>query len=119
MRDKKEVMKDLGKTRKKRITIQKQEVTTDDIGQQISGWVDWQNAWAEINSLYGDEYYAAAAINEQDTLKLTLRYAVFINEMDKINYQIIYKNKPYDIKNIDFLNDNGMWVIIKALKRGV
>lgn len=118
MKDKKEVMKDVGKVRKSKIVIQKQVITQDHIGNSIKSWVDYQALWVEVNSLYGNEYYAAKSVNEENTLKFTARYAAFVDTIDTINYRVIYKNKWHDIKIIDFLNDNGIWVIIKALERG-
>ena len=119
MKDRSEIMKDVGKVRKRKIMIQKLTLGQDDIGNTIETWPEWQVLWVEVNSLFGSEYYAAATINEENTLKFTARYAPFIDDIDNINYRISYKSKLYDIKNVDLLSDNGMWVIIKALERGV
>lgn len=118
LKSKAEVMKDLGKVLRRKIVIQKQEVTEDEIGNQKSEWTDWQTVWAERNNLWGQEYYAAKVVNEENTLVFTIRYALLIDEINTVDYRIKHEGKFYDIKQIDFLRDDGLWVKIKALERG-
>lgn len=118
IKSKKEVMKDVGKVLRRKIIIQKMEVVQDDIGNQKMEWVDWRPVWAERNNLWGQEYYAAKAVNEESTIVFTVHYAPFIDEMNTVDYRIKHNGKFYDIKQIDFLKDDGLWVKIKALERG-
>lgn len=118
LKPKKEVMKDVGKVLRRKIIIQKQEVVEDEIGNQKKDWVDWKTIWTERNNLWGREYYAAKAVNEENTLIFTVRHAPFINEIDNIKYRVKFEGKIYDIKQIDYLEDDGLWVKIKALERG-
>lgn len=118
MKSKAEVMKDLGKVLRRKITIQKLQVSEDEIGNQILEWADWKTVWAERNNLWGREYYAAKTVNEENTLVFTVRHAPFIAEMDNVSYRVKFEGKTFDIKQIDFLEDDGLWVKIKALERG-
>lgn len=118
LKTKAEVMKDVGKVLRRKITIQKLGIITDEIGNQKKEWVDWKAVWAERNNLWGQEYYAAKTVNEENTVAFTVRYAPFIDEINNTSYRIKFNNKTYDIKQIDYLNDNGLWVKIKALERG-
>jgi SPP1 family predicted phage head-tail adaptor len=115
MKAKAEAMKDLAKVRRRKIIIQKRTITEDDIGNQIEVWQDWKTLKAEKTSLWGQEYYAAKAVNEQDTIVFTVRYVAFIDEMDTVDYRVIFDGKTYDIKNIDHVNDD-IWVKIKVLR---
>lgn len=119
LKSKAEAMRDVGKVLRRKIIIQKLEVVEDEIGNQIQDWVDWQTVWAERNNLWGQEYYAAKAVNEENTLVFTVRHAPFVDEMDNVKYRVKYCGKIFDIKQIDFLEDDGLWVKIKALERGV
>ncbi len=118
IKSKKEVMKDVGKVLRRKIIIQKMEVVQDDIGNQKMEWVDWRPVWAERNNLWGQEYYAAKAVNEESTIVFMVRYAPFIDEMNTVDYRIKHNGKFYDIKQIDYLQYDGLWVKIKARERG-
>lgn len=119
LKTKTEIMKDVGKVLRRKIVIQKMEIIEDEIGNQKKEWIDWKTVWAERNNLWGQEYYAARAVNEENTLVFTTRYAPFIDEINNTSYRIKFNNKTYDIKQIDYLNDDGLWVKIKALERGI
>ncbi|HHY42567.1 MAG TPA: phage head closure protein [Thermoanaerobacterales bacterium] len=118
IKSKKEAMKDVGKVLRRKIIIQKMEVVQDDIGNQKMEWVDWRPVWAERNNLWGQEYYAAKAVNEESTIVFTVRYAPFIDEMNTVDYRIKHNGKFYEIKQIDYLQYDDLWVKIKALERG-
>lgn len=117
MKTKVDVMKDLARVRRRKIIIQKQIITEDDIGNQIETWTDWKTLKAEKTGLWGQEYYAARAVNEEATVVFSIRYAAFVEQMDTKN-RIVYDGRAYDIKHIDRLKDGGMWVKIRALERG-
>lgn len=115
MKSKAEVMKDLGKVPRRKIVIQQKTEDFDDIGNQIEVWKDWKTLKAEKTGLWGQEYYAAKMVNEQNTIVFTVRYVAFIDEIDTVDYRVMFDGKAYDIKNIDHINDD-IWVKIKALR---
>lgn len=118
IKSKKEAMKDVGKVLRRKIIIQKLCVKEDEVGNQQTTWVDWQTVWAERNNLWGQEYYAAKVVNEENTLVFTIRHTPFIDAMDTVGFRIKHEDKVYDIKQIDLLQNDGLWVKIKALERG-
>ena len=126
IKSKKEVMKDLAAKPRRRIVIQK-KTSKDENGNQLldewgnpdEQWSDWRIIWGQRLELFGSEYYAAAQIGEEKTIKFKIRYVTFLEEVDTVKFRIIYKDKEiFDIKDTDSLNDNGMWFIIKAEKSG-
>lgn len=119
LKSKTEVMKDVGRVLRRKIILQKFDVVKDEIGNQTREWKNWREIWVERTNLWGQEYYAAKAVNEENTLIFTARYTSFFDEVNTIDYRIEYQGKFYDIKQIDFLKDDGLWVKIKALERGV
>lgn len=99
---------DIG-TLNKRIIIQKYTHGTDDSGFPVDKWDDYKPVWAGMTSLSGREYFAAAAVNAEKTIKIKIRY---IKELDEtineygINttktFRVKYKNSELDII---FIND--------------
>lgn len=119
IKSKSEKMKDLAKVRKHKIIIQK-KVTSENIrGDHIEDWTDWKTLRAERSTLYGRDYYAAATVSQEQTIIFAVKYVQFLEEVDTVKYRIIYQNKPYDIKQIDFIQDDGMFAKIKVLESGL
>ena len=74
-------MRELGKTLRHRIVIQKRSVTKDPWGNQVEEWQDWQMVWANLQTLWGERYYAAKAVGEENTVIFELRRAPFLDEL--------------------------------------
>lgn len=118
LKTKTEAMKDVGKVLRRKVVIQKLTVVEDEIGNQKKEWVDWKTLRVERSNLWGKEYYAAKAVNEENTLVFTARYGPFVDEINTVEYRALFEGKHYDIKQIDHIQDDGLWVKIKALERG-
>ena len=120
MRNRKQKMKDLQTVRKHKLIIQVKTVIEDEWGNEKEQWVDWKNATAEKLELYGQEYYAAKSLGEEQTVKWKLKYVAFVEEINTVKHRVIdiRKKDIYDIKDTDHLKDDGMWFIIKAEKSG-
>ena len=118
LKTKTEVMKDVGKVLRRKINVQKFVLTEDELGIQKREWVDWKTLRVERSNLWGQEYYAAKAVNEESTLVFTARYGPYVDEINTVEYRVLFEGKHYDIKQIDHLQDDGLWVKIKALERG-
>lgn len=117
MKSKAEVMKDLAKVRRRKIIIQKKTEDFDGIGNQIEVWKDWKTLKVEKAGLWGQEYYAAKAIGEENTVVFIAKWVSFLDDLNVVEYRILFDSVPYDIKNIDRVNDD-IWVKIKALRSG-
>ena len=121
MKNKNEKMKDLGVVRKHKLIIQKVDgVTVDDDLNQIKNWVDWKEVTGQRLELFGSEYYSAKAIGEERTVKWKIKYVSFVDEIDTNDYRIVNTrtDEIFDIKDTDYLQDDGQWFIIKAEKSG-
>lgn len=57
-----------------RITIQKKFFTKDPEGLPIEEWRDVVTVWAEILPLRGREFFEAAAVNKERTIKVRIRF---------------------------------------------
>lgn len=59
----------------RKITFQEKTIEQDpDTGEMIVVWVDFVSVFARVDPLVGREYFAAAAVQSEDTTKFTLRY---------------------------------------------
>ena len=115
--NKRDKMKDLTKVRRRKILIQELVSTENAMGDKIESWSNWKELWAEKTNLFGNEYYAAMAVNEEHTVIFTVKHVSFLDQLNAAQHRIIYEGKIFDVKNIDYLKDDGMWVKIKALRR--
>lgn len=117
MKSKAEVMKDLGRVRRRRLTIQRKETTKDRAGNLTESWVDWKTVWAERSSLWGRDYYAALAVGEEQTVEFVVRYVAFLEELKTDTHRLLYDGELYNIRHTDYLKDDGTWLKMKAVRR--
>lgn len=80
----------------KQIKIQKMNVETEE-------WKDYYLCFAEVNKASGNEYFNAKTEITKNTYNFKVRY---IRKLEDIifntnQYRIIYKNKIFNIINVD------------------
>ena len=97
---------------KNRITLQKLIATTNDNGFEVEDWQNYKTVWASVSNLYGKEYFEAAAIQAEKTVKFTIRFIACIDE----SMRIMFKNKVYNITFIDNIKYQNKFIEIKALE---
>ena len=116
MKSKAEKMKDLATVRRRKIVLQKKGLVENEIGDLIEDWADWKTLRAERSDLYGRDFYVAAAVGQEQTVIFTVKYVDFLDEVNTVGYRLKYEGKVYDIKQVDHLQDDGMFVKIKVLE---
>ena len=78
--------------------------------------------WAEVNGLYGAEYWAAASQGQENTIVFTVRWfsaldkLIFDAELTK--YRVVYRGRYFDIQSFDNVEQKNILVKIKAIARG-
>lgn len=115
---------------KHRVTIQQFVNTTDTDGYKVTKWNDIKTVWAKVENLYGKEYYEAAAVQAEKTIKFVIRYTN-IDELMRIRFgkkTVYIKDKSgnvtgskevdrvYDIKFIDNIKYANRFMEIQALE---
>ena len=95
-----------------RITLQKLETGTNDNGFETETWIDFKNLWASISNLHGREYFEAAAVQAENTVKFTIRYTDDI----ETTMRILFKDKHYNIISIDNIKYANKFIEIKAME---
>lgn len=97
---------------KHKIIFQKLTATTNENGFEVEVWEDYSTVWAEVSNLMGREYFAAAAVQAEKTVKFTIRYLQGITD----DMRILFEDKQYNITFIDNIKYRNKYIEIKALE---
>jgi len=93
-----------------RITFQKFVTTVNPNGFEVQTWEDITIVWAKASNLHGREFYAAAAVQAENTVEFTVRYLTGIDT----SMRILFNGKQYNITAIDNIKYKNRYVEIKA-----
>lgn len=91
---------DIGKMNVK-ITIQKNELVTDSIGNHTSAWTDYFSCWATCSNQTGTEDDEAGQTLESDRMDFTVRYSSETAAVVSTQYRIILNDRIYNIDHVD------------------
>ncbi|MEY8414801.1 phage head closure protein [Tissierella praeacuta] len=95
-----------------RITFQRLTTSTNENGFEIEEWTDVKTVWAGVTNLHGREYFEAAAVQAENTVKFTTRY---LKDVDT-SMRILFKDKQYNITSIDNIKYENKLIEIKAME---
>jgi SPP1 family predicted phage head-tail adaptor len=95
-----------------RITFQKLTTSVNENGFEVETWEDMRTVWAAVSNLHGREYFAAAAVQAENTVKFTIRYLPDIDTTMRISF----RDKQYNITSIDNIKYQNRFIEIKALE---
>lgn len=98
-----------------RITLQKCISIIDDEGFATQEWQDVATVWASVENLYGREYWQAAAIQAENTVKFTIRYRLDVDQ----TIRIVFRGQVYEITAIDNIKYRNEFIEIKAVVQNV
>lgn len=95
-----------------RIILQKITATPNENGFESEVTEEYKTVWAAVSNLQGREFFAAAQVNVESTVKFTIRYLAGIDPA----MRIIFKGKAYNITAIDNIKYKNRYIEIKALE---
>lgn len=95
-----------------RITLQKFTSTVNENGFEEEMWIDFKTVWASVSNLHGREYFEAAAVQKENTVKFIIRYT---KDLDT-SMKIAFKGKSYNIIQIDNIKYENRFIEIKAME---
>ena len=98
-----------------RIVIQNLVALVNENGFEIEEWQNYKVVWASVSNLSGREYYQAAAIKAEKTIKFLIRYIEGI----ETSMRILFDNKQYNIVFIDNLKYKNQYIELKVLEEVV
>ncbi|MEQ8154496.1 MAG: phage head closure protein [Clostridiaceae bacterium] len=96
---------------KHRITFQRLTSAVNENGFAVEAWETYKVVWASASNLSGREYFEAAAIQVEKTVKFTIRYTNIDPYM-----RILFQDKQYNITSIDNIKYTNKFIEIKALE---
>lgn len=106
---------------KHKISIQINTAYTDDLGNSTYNWQDKKIVYAQINNLYGEEYWKAAAYGQETTVVFTIRWTAdidnIINTQEISKYRVVYKDVPYNVISVDNINYQNKLIKIKGINK--
>lgn len=104
----------------KRVAIQKLNIEPTENGFDEENWTVFKLVWAKKNNLFGKEYFAAKAVNAEDTVEFEIRYSKDLEPLLEKNgtkaYRILYKNRPFNIVYVDNVKEENRWIKIKTIE---
>lgn len=112
MKNKRDAMKEVTRTFNNKITFEELVTTVNPNGFEVSDWVEVISVWAAVSNLHGREYYAAAAVQAENTVKFTIRYIPGIDTKQRIMFQ----GKTHNITAIDNIRYEDRLIEIKAIE---
>lgn len=99
-----------------KVTFQRSEVATDEIGNHTSGWADYFTCHATISGEGGDEVYAAGTVVDKADMAVTVRYCRRVAAIKPVGYRLLHDGDAYDILSVDHLNYKRKAVKFKCRK---
>lgn len=97
---------------KHRITFQVLGTDVNDNGFEVSSWQEHITVWAKVLNLSGKEYFEAATINKEKTVKFIIRFIKGIDE----NMMISFEDRRYNITDINNIRYENKYCEIKAME---
>ena len=79
-----------------RITLQSRSVTTDATGQDTITWIDVATVWAQCQALRGREFFAAAQVQQEQSVKVRIRYRADVTQ----TMRLMWQGNPHDITGV-------------------
>ena len=79
-----------------RVTLQSRSVVTDANGQDTITWVDVATVWAQCQALRGREFFAAAQVQQEQTVKVRIRYRADVVQ----TMRLVWQGRAHDITGV-------------------
>ena len=80
-------------------------------------WQDYYTCHARVNGLNGSEFWAARAVQAQNTVTFTVRFCGRLQKIFPQGYRIVFQGRIYDIQAIDNFEYRNRDLKIKAVMK--
>lgn len=87
-----------------KITIQKNEVITDSIGNHRNTWTDFYSCFATVSGEGGTEKAVTGMIVDEPNISFSVRYCKRLSGIDSTKCRIVFDGDVYNIISIDHMN---------------
>ena len=99
-----------------RITVQKNEVVVDSIGNHKNTWTDWYSCYATVSSESPNEDTDAGMIVDNSKIDFTIRWCRNAAEIAADKHRVFYGGSTYNILGIDHMNFKKKSIKLKCQK---
>lgn len=89
-----------------KITMQRLNIVSDEIGRQIESWSDYFTCYAYCSSKSASESNEAGIIVDNGKAEFSVRYCEKHSGINSTDYRIVFDGEFYNIIGIDRMNYN-------------
>ena len=100
----------------RKITVQKNTVGTDAIGNRTNEWADFYSCYAAISGESPNESTSAGTVVDNTKADFTVRWCKAVSEITADGFRICYENEIYNILGIDHQSFKKKSVKLKCQK---
>lgn len=102
-----------------KITILKNEVLKDRVGNHTNRWTDYFFCSAYIHHEKGDDVFAAGTTNDHSDMNVTVRHCSETKCVKKGEYRLRFEGELYEIEAIDHhgFRNKTLTFVCKKVKR--
>lgn len=98
------------------ITIQKNEVIVDAIGNHKNEWTDYYSCYATVSGEGGKEDTAAGTTVDDSDISFTVRYCRTVSKINNTEFRVLFDGEIYNILAIDHMNFKKKSIKVKCQK---
>lgn len=84
----------------KKITFLHKQTQKDNLGQELTTWPEEKTVLSEISGITGKLYYESKRNNDEETVLFKIRYSKYLEDLNKEDYRIKYKNTVFKIVHL-------------------
>ena len=100
----------------RKVTVQKNTVVVDDIGNHVSKWDDFYSCYATISGESPNESTSAGTVVDNTKADFSVRWCKAVSEVTPDGYRVVYNDEIYNILGIDHQNFKTKSVKLKCQK---
>ena len=100
----------------RKVTVQKNTVVVDDIGNHVSKWDDFYSCYATISAESPNESTSAGTVVDNTKADFSVRWCKAVSEVTPDGYRVVYNDEIYNILGIDHQNFKKKSVKLKCQK---
>lgn len=87
-----------------RITISKNDVVIDSIGNHRNGWSGYYSCYATVSAEAGKEATDAGLVVDDSKIDFTIRWCKKASGITSTGYRVQFQDELYDIIAVDHMN---------------
>ena len=100
----------------RKVTVQKNTVVVDDIGNHVSKWDDFYSCYATISGESPNESTSVGTVVDNTKADFTVRWCKAVSEITPDDFRVFYADEIYNILGIDHQNFKKKSVKLKCQK---